>query len=111
MQNVRHARYALFLNPTVPGGTPSRVDSGSDLGTRQVGGFSRFTGMFQSVGSFTLQWRMGVHSGDYQVTSSIVINSGNTIFDTLNFGLYTNFTITAANSQTPAFVVMGEPLR
>ena len=111
MQNVRHARFALFRNPATPGGTPSRVDSGSDLGTFQVGGFSRFVGMFQSVGSLTLQWRMGVHSGDYQVTSSMVINSGNVIFDQLNYGVYVNFTITAANSQTPKYLMIGEPLR
>jgi hypothetical protein len=54
---------------------------------------------------------MGVHSGDYQVTSSVVINSGATIFDQLNYGLYVNFTVTAANSQMPKYYVMGEPLR
>jgi hypothetical protein len=68
-------------------------------------------GLFQSVGSMTLRWQMGVHSGDYQVTSSIVINSGNTVFDQLNYGLYVNFTITAANSQTPKYLMIGEPLR
>lgn len=54
---------------------------------------------------------MGVHSGDYQVTSSIVINSGATLFDQLNYGLYANFSIIAANSQTPDYVVLGEPIR
>ena len=59
----------------------------------------------------TLRWQMGVHSGDYQVTSSVVINSGSLVFDQLNYGLYANFTITAANSQTPKYLMRGEPLR
>src|SRR5262245_694036 len=109
--NVRHGRFALFRNPATPGSTPSRVDSGSDLGTFQVGGFSRFTGMFQTVGSLTLQWRMGVHSGDYQVSSSVVINSGNTVFDALNLGLYVNFSITQGTSQAPRFLIIAEPIR
>jgi hypothetical protein len=67
--------------------------------------------MFSTVGSLTLRWQMGVHSGDFQVTSSIVINSGNTVFDQVNYGLYVNFTVTVANSQTPDYLMMGEPLR
>jgi hypothetical protein len=59
----------------------------------------------------TLRWQMGVHSGNFQVTSSIVINSGATIFDQLNYGIYVNFTVTAANSQTPTFFLLGEPIR
>lgn len=59
----------------------------------------------------TLRWSMGCHSGDFQVTSSIVVNSGNTIFDQLNYGVDVNFTITAANSQTPKYLMIGEPLR
>ena len=59
----------------------------------------------------TLQWQMGLHSGDFQVTSSILISSGNSTFDQVNFGIYANFTIIAANSQTPDYLVMGEPIR
>jgi len=29
----------------------------------------------------------------------------------LNYGLYVNFTITAARSQAPTYVLLGEPLR
>ena len=76
MNNVRHGRFAFFRSPTTPGGNPTTVPGSIDLGTFQVGGFSRFVGMFSGVGSMTFQWRMGVHSGDYQATSSIVINSG-----------------------------------
>ena len=90
---------------------PTTIPGSTDLGTYQVGGFSRFCGMFLSVGSMTLQWRLGVHSGDYQVTSSIVINSGASVFDQINYGLYVNFTITAANSQVPKYVIVAEPLR
>jgi len=48
---------------------------------------------------------------DYQVTSSVLISSGQTIFDQINYGIYANFSITAANSQTPDYLMMGEPLR
>jgi len=54
---------------------------------------------------------MGVHSGDYQVSSSFVVNSGPQLFDVLNYGLYVNFTVTAAQSNAPDFLVMGEPIR
>ena len=81
------------------------------MGVYQTGGFSRFTGMVQAVGSMTLQWRMGVHSGRYLATSSVLISSGNNIFDQLNYRIYTEFGFTAANSQTPDFLVMGEPIR
>jgi len=67
--------------------------------------------VFGSVGSMTLQWQMGVHSGDFQVTSSVVISSSQTIFDQVNYGIYANFSIIAANSQTPDYLVMGEPIR
>jgi hypothetical protein len=59
----------------------------------------------------TLRYQMGVYSGNYQVASSVVINSGGAVFDVLNYGRFTNFTITAANSQTPRFFLLGEPIR
>lgn len=111
MQNIRHGRFALFRSPATPGGNPTTIPGSTNLGTFVVGGFSRFVGVIGTVGSMTLQWQMGCHSGDFQVTSSIVINSGQTIFDQINYGLYVNFTVTAANSQTPKFLVMGEPIR
>jgi hypothetical protein len=111
MSNIRHGRKVLFRSPPTPGGNATTIPESTDLGTYQVGGFSRFTGLFQSVGSMTLRWQMGVHSGNFQVTSSIVINSGATIFDQLNYGIYVNFTVTAANSQTSTYVSFGESLR
>lgn len=111
MTNARHARFAFFRSPSSPGGSPTTIPGSTDLGTFQCGGFSRFVGMFSTVGSMTLRWQMGIHSGDYQVTSSILISSGNTIFDQLNFGVYVNFAIISANSQTPDFLVMSEPMR
>ena len=109
--DARHARFALFRSPQTPAGSPTTIPGSTDLGTYQVGGFSRFVGMFSSVGSLTLRWQMGTHSGDYQVTSSIVINSGASVFDQVNYGLYVNFAVTAANSQTPDYLMIGEPLR
>ena len=111
MNNVRHGRYTFFRSPQTPGGSPTGINSGTDFGTYQVGGFSRFVGLFSTVGSTTLQWKMGAHSGDYQVTSSMVINSGSSILDVLNYGVYANFQITAATSQAPKFLILGEPIR
>jgi len=109
--NVKHGRFAFFRSPLIPGGNNTTVVSGSDLGTVQTGGFSRITGMFNIVGSMTLQFRSGVHSGNFQITSLTTLNSGSSVLDMLNWGLYLNVQVTAANSQTPTFVVMGEPLR
>jgi hypothetical protein len=109
--NIRHGRYAFFRLPATPGGSPTTIPGSINPGTFQCGGFSRFVGMFSGVGSMILRWQMGVHSGDYQVTSSIVINSGNTIFDQLNVGLYVNFTVTAAASQQVRYLMIEEPLR
>lgn len=111
MSNIRHGRKVLFRSLATPGGSPATIPGSTGLGTYQTGGFSRFTGVFGSVGSMTLQWQMGVHSGDYQLTSSVLISSGQTVFDQLNFGIYANFSIIAANSQTPDFMIMGEPTR
>ena len=69
--NVKHGRFAFFRSPLIPGGNNTTVVSGSDFGTVQTGGFSRITAMFIVVGSMTLQFRSGVHSGNYQVNSSI----------------------------------------
>jgi hypothetical protein len=111
MQNIRHGRFALFRSPATPGGSPTGINSGTDFGTFQVGGFSRFVGVFSTISSLTLQWQTGTHSGDFQVTSSVVINSGSTIFDQINYGLYTNFRITAATSQAWRGVIVGESIR
>ena len=78
MNNVRHGRKTLFRSPQTSGGSPTTINSGTDFGTFQVGGFSRFAGMVQAVGSLTLTWKMGVHSGRYLVTSSVLISSGTT---------------------------------
>jgi hypothetical protein len=67
--------------------------------------------MFSGISSATIQYRMGVHSGDYQVSSSFVVNSGPQLFDVLNYGVYANFTVTAAVSMAPDFILIGEPLR
>jgi hypothetical protein len=93
----------VFVSPTVPGGTATGINSGTDLGTRQVGGFSRITGMWSGISSTTMQYRMGVHSGDYQVTSSFVVNSGPQLFDVLNYGLYVNFSITRRRARPRNF--------
>jgi len=87
------------------------VDSGTDLGTFQIGGFSRFTGMFSGISSATIRYQMGVHSGDYQVSSSFVVNSGPQGIDVLNLGIYANWSVIAATSMAPDFIFIGEPMR
>jgi hypothetical protein len=111
LQNLRHGRAVFVRSPATPAGTPLSVPGSIGLGVYQTGGFSRFVGMFIAVGSATLQYRMGVHSGAYQVSSAVVINSGNSILDVLNYGLYADFAFTASVSQAPRFVIIGEPVR
>ena len=101
MNNVRHGRYALFRSPSISSSGPTGINSGTDFGTFQVGGFSRFTGMWSGISSTTILYRMGVHSGDYQVSSFFVVNSGPQLIDVLNYGPYANFSVFAAQSQAP----------
>jgi hypothetical protein len=82
--NIRHGRFAFFRSPSTPGGTNTTIPGSTDLGTYQAGGFSRLTGIFSTVGSMTLRYSMGCHGGNYQVTSSVAINSGGTVFDVIN---------------------------
>jgi hypothetical protein len=72
---------------------------------------ARFGVLSSVVGSVTVRWRMGVQSGNFQVSSSVVINSGAAVFDQLNYGKFTEFGFVAANSQTPTYLVVAEPLR
>jgi hypothetical protein len=111
MQNVRNGRLVFVRSQARPGGTPTGIDSGTDLGTFQCGGFARLVGMWGGISSATLRYQMGVQSGDYQVSSSFVVNSGPQLFDVLNFGVYVNFTVTAAQSNAPDFLIMGETFR
>ena len=99
------ARKTLFS------GAAATVVGSTGLGVYDVSKYSRFTGLFSVVGSVTLRWRMGVQSGSYVVTSSTVINSGPAVFETLNYGRFSEWTFLAANSQTPTYIVQAEPLR
>lgn len=83
------------------------------LGTVNVQQYSRFTGIFSLVGSATFQYRLGISSGTWLVSSSFVVNSGGSVFDVLNVGgNVADFAFTAANSQANVAVnVLGEPLR
>jgi hypothetical protein len=67
--------------------------------------------MWSGISSATIRYRMGVHSGDYMVSSSFVVNSGPQVVDVLNLGIYMNWSVTAAQSQAPDFLIVGEPLR
>ena len=82
-------------------------------GSRRLLGFEVFT-THRSILSSGLRnstVRYGVNSGAYQVTSSVLINSSGYVFDQINYGRYTDFAFTAINSQTPFYLIAGEPLR
>ena len=90
-----HGRKTLFS------GVAASVSGSTGLGTFDTTKYSRFTGLFSVVGSITLRWRLGIQSGTYVVTSSTIINSGSAVFETTNFGKYSEWTFLAANSQNP----------
>jgi hypothetical protein len=83
----------------------------ADFGQFNVARFSRFTGLFSTVGSLTLRIRTGVLSGSFQVSSNFAVNSGASALDCLNFGQYGYFDITAAQSTVYSLILQGEPLR
>lgn len=81
--------------------------------------YARFTGEIASVGSITVQYRMAssslgtsTSSPVFGVTSSFIVNSGVATFNVENFGVWTEFRFSAANSQVANTVlVVGEPAR
>lgn len=83
----------------------------ADFGACNVAGYSRFTGLWTTVGSLTLRVRTGVGSGNYQVSSSFAVNSGPGTFDVLNFGQQAYFDITLAQSTVYSLLLNGEPMR
>jgi hypothetical protein len=99
-------RRTLFV-----GSAGANISRGGVVGVYNIAKYSRFTGRFGSVGSATLQWGVGVDSGTYQVTSSLPVNSGPTIFDQLNYGRFTEFSFSKAFSAQATYVVLGEGLR
>src|SRR5215468_3511243 len=89
----------------------TRIDSGTNIGTFPVGQFARINGLFSTISSLTLAYRMGADSGNFIVTSSVVINSGASVFDVINYGRVVNFQVTAGTSQAPTFFLQGESVR
>ena len=96
---------------TLFSGVAATVVGSTGLGVFDTSKFSQFTGMLSVTGSVTLRWRLGIQSGTYLVTSSMIVNSGPAIFSTANFGKYSEWGFSAANSQTPSYIVQAEPLR
>ena len=76
---------------TLFSGTAASVPGSTGLGAYSTSKYARFGGVLSVVGSVTLRWRMGIDDGNYQVTSSVVINSGAAVFDVLNYGRFTDF--------------------
>ena len=84
---------------------------GGDLGTFNVDGFSRLTGLVSVTGSTTLRCQFGINSGTYQVSSTLVVNSGGSVFDMVNYGRVANFAFSLANSTVFTLNLFGEPVR
>jgi hypothetical protein len=102
-----HSRRTLVSN------TALSVTGSTGLGAFNVQPYSRLTGLFSVVGSLTFQYRLGINSGSWLVSSTFVVNSGGSVFDVLNIGgNVADFGFTAANSQANIAVnLLGEPLR
>jgi len=82
---------------------------GASLGVFNVQRYSTIAGMVSGIGSLTLQARFGVASGNFQVSSSFVANSGPMDFTMNNRGLFAGFTITQAASQSAVILIYGQP--
>jgi hypothetical protein len=110
MSNFRfidgHGRRALVRQHNV------FVGSGADFGDVLTSQYSRLTGMASIVGSMTVRIRSAVASGGpYLVSSNWSVNSGPNLLDSINYGDYTRFDVTAAKSQVCSILIRGEPLR
>src|SRR5262245_59878356 len=106
MQLDSHGRYALVRTTSLSAANSTGL--GTALNTAR---FSRFTGLFSIIGSATFVYRMGIATGVYQVTSSMVINSGGSVLDVINYGQFSEMFFSAINSQIASVVVLGEPVR
>lgn len=107
-----HGRRELFS------GVNSQANQGGsvDFGTYDVDKYSRFSGVVlaDSIGAtgITFRYRMGVQSGNFQVSSTVNVGSGGYSFDALNLGRYADFAFTAIDTDTSFTIgIYGEPLR
>ena len=82
---------------------------GAALGVFPAQRYSTFGGMVSGIGSLTLRAQFGINSGNYQVSSSFVANSGPMDFTMNNRGLFAGFTITQAASENAVILIYGQP--
>lgn len=106
----------LSRQALVTQGSGSSVTSGADFGVKNVSGFTRITGLASIVGSASIRMRTGINeTGPYFVNSTWNVLSGTNILDTPNYGSWTYFDVTVAQSlapaQSPIFSIYGEPVR
>lgn len=73
--------------------------AGATLAAQDAKFYRRFTGMISLIGSATFRYRMGPSSGNFIVSSTMIVNSGVAVVDVLNLGRYVDFALTAACSQ------------
>jgi len=103
-----HSRKTLYSNTALS----YTGSTGGALGVFYCAQYSRLAGFVTNISSVTLRYQLGVDSSAFQVSSSIVINSGGAVVDLLNYGNHVNLSFSQAASQTGiAVLIYGEPLR
>ena len=100
-------RRITLVNSTFTAASGGTVDFGTFPSDRS----SRIVGTFSVVGSFTFRHQFGVTSGTYLVSSTTVVNSGGSVFDQIQYGLFLNLGFTAVVSSAPVVYLAGEPMR
>jgi hypothetical protein len=85
--------------------------SSKDFGQFRVKEFSRFAGLWTTIGSLTLRIRTGASSGVFQVSSLMAVNSGTFVFDFPNYAQWAHLDITQAQSTVYTLLFQAEPLR
>jgi hypothetical protein len=106
---VKGAARAVLVEQTA---VPLTGSGGVAFGTFNAGLYSRITGLVGNISSVTVRVQFGISSAAFQVSSSLVVNSGGGIIDLINYGRYVNLSLSQAGSQTLAGIAFyGEPLR
>jgi hypothetical protein len=86
---VPHNREAIVLTSLNVTGS-----GGSSIGLIYSAPYARIAGLVSNISSVTLRHQMAADSsGVFQVSSSVVINSGGGVVDLSNFGHYSQFSI------------------
>jgi hypothetical protein len=108
-QILKGASRAVLVEQTAVALTGSE---GTAFGVFDASLYSRVTGLIGNISSLTVTAQFGVSSAAFQVSSSVVVNSGGGVVDFIAHGRYVNLSLSQAASQTLAAIAFyGEPLR